>query len=143
YFLANADVTVTHVSSAGTETVWTEGSEYTLAGAGDEDGGLLTASTAPSSGTRLVIRREVAQTQEIKYPANDPFPSSSHEQALDKLTMIAQEQQEQIDRSLKRPVGDPTDAEMTLPTKADRASKVLAFDSSGLPVALSQLDKSA
>lgn len=143
YFLANADVTVTHVSSAGTETVWTEGSEYTLTGSGDENGGLLTASAAPSSGTRLVIRRKVAQTQEIKYPANDPFPSSSHEQALDKLTMIDQEQQEQIDRSLKRPVGDSTDVEMTLPAKADRASKVLAFDSGGLPVALSQLDKSA
>ena len=46
---------------------------------------------APPALTTVTISREVPITQEIDYVENDPFPAQSHEEGLDKLTMIAQQ----------------------------------------------------
>jgi len=46
---------------------------------------------APPNGTTVTIQRTVPITQEIDYVENDPFPAESHEDALDKLTMICQQ----------------------------------------------------
>ena len=55
-------------------------------------------------GERLTIYRESEIIQETQYPRTGPFPAASHEGALDYLTMQNQEQQDQIDRSLKVPI---------------------------------------
>ena len=63
--------------------------------------------------------------------ANDPFPAATHEDALDKLTFLAQEQQEELDRAIKiSRTNTMTSTEFTVGA-TDRANKVLAFDSSG------------
>lgn len=82
-------------------------SEYTISGAGNENGGTLVMNTTPVSGTRIVILRNVPITQLYAYEELDNFSAKSHEDALAKLTMIDQQQQEQIDRSVKLPVTDP------------------------------------
>jgi len=41
--------------------------------------------------------------QATDYVENDPFPADTHEQALDKLTMLAQQNEEQLDRTLSSP----------------------------------------
>lgn len=136
YFLANGDLEVTHVASTGAETTWVEGADYSLTGAGDEDGGTLTATTAPADGTRLVIRRDLEYLQPIIYPESDPFPAASHEQGLDRNTMFAQQLQGQIDRTIKRPIGDPTTIDMTLDPAVVRAGKGLGFDGNGKPISI-------
>jgi hypothetical protein len=55
--------------------------------------------TAPASGETLVIVRNVPNTQETDYIENDPFPASSHEDALDKLTMEVQRLDEKFGRT--------------------------------------------
>ena len=53
---------------------------------------------------------------------------------LDNQTIFIQQVAETAERGLKAPVTDPTDIAMTLPSKASRAGKTLAFDANGNPV---------
>jgi hypothetical protein len=129
-----ADLEVIVRSSTGTETTKTLTTHYTVSGAGSDGGGSVTFVTAPASGETVVIRRNLALTQGTDYVENDPFPADSHEDALDRLTMISQGIQEELTRSLRIPVTDPTSIDMTLPGSATRATKALGFDSVGDPV---------
>ena len=110
YFLANADLKVTLRSAAGVETVRTLGTDYSVTGAGVPSGGTVTMTVAPAAGTTLVVSRNAPLTQTVDYQPNDPFPANTHEQALDKLTMITQQIQEQVDRSAKLPITSAADA---------------------------------
>ena len=55
------------------------------------------------AGEKLTVYRVSQIIQNMDYPRAGAFPAASHEGALDYLTMQNQEQQEQIDRSLKIP----------------------------------------
>ena len=143
---ADADLQVFIRSSTGTETLKTLDTHYIVTGAGADSGGNVlfkfntgNASDAhfsssdfrPQSGETVVIKRVLTLTQGTDYVANDPFPAESHEDALDRLTFISQQQQEELDRSIKASVGNTiTGAEFTL-SATDRANKVFAFDASG------------
>jgi hypothetical protein len=128
---ADADLTVILRSAAGTETVQSLTTNYTVTNAGNANGGNVVFGTAPASGVTVVIRRNMAQTQSTDYTANDPFPAESHEDALDRLTFIAQQQQEEVDRSIKLSrTNSMTSTEFTVGA-TERANKILAFDSSG------------
>ena len=94
----------------------------------------LTASTGTVTiknitvveGEKLTVYRETPLIQDTKYPRTGAFPAASHEGALDYITMQNQEQQEQIDRSLKIPNSVETfDAQMPTPLPA-RALKINA-----------------
>jgi len=101
-FLENSHIKVIlTVDSTGVETVQAETTNYTLTGAGLDAGGTVTMLVAPPSGNTLTIKRDIPLTQGTDYVENDAFPAESHEEALDKLTMITQQQQEELDRSLK------------------------------------------
>ena len=128
---AAADLTVILRSATGTETVQDLTTHYSVTNVGVDTGGNVVFEAAPAAGVTVVIRRNVAQTQTTDYTANDPFPAESHEDALDRLTFIAQQQQEELDRSFKvSRTNTITSAEFT-EAAADRALKSLGFDSSG------------
>ena len=130
---ADSDLIVIIRSAAGTETVKTLTTHYTVAGAGDASGGSITFTTGniPASGETVVIIREVPQTQAIDYIANDPFPAESHEEGLDRTTMTTQQVQEELNRSIKLSrTNTMTSTEFTVGA-TDRANKILAFDSAG------------
>src|SRR5574343_979732 len=77
--------------------------DYTLAGAGVLTGGTATLLVAPLATDKIAITRNVPYTQQTHYVEGDPFPSQSHEAALDKLTMLAQQLDEESSRSVKAP----------------------------------------
>lgn len=132
YFLANADIRVVKQTiSTGVETELALTTDFTLTGAGESAGGELTLVSSLSSSYKLVIFRDPEVLQETAYPRNDPFPSESHEEALDRLTMITQRHKNQMSRAIKLSDGDVSGASMELPAKIDRASTVLGFDASG------------
>ena len=109
----------------------TETTHYTVSNVGVASGGNVTFGSAPASGVTVVIRRNSPLTQLTDYTPNDPFPADDHENALDKLTFIAQQQQEELDRSIKLSrTNTMTSTEFTT-SATDRASKILAFDTSG------------
>lgn len=130
---ADSDLIVIIRSAAGTETVKTLTTHYTVAGAGDASGGSITftSGNTPASGETVVIIREVPQTQAIDYIANDPFPAESHEEGLDRATMTTQQVQEELNRSIKLSrTNTMTSTEFTVGA-TERANKILAFDSAG------------
>ena len=127
-FLANGDLVVVSVSSTGVETTNILTTDYTLSGAGDDAGGSVTMLVAPAAGTRLVIYRDTDIVQETDYISGDPFPAETHERALDRLTMIAQEIGSDADRAIKVPVGDSDSLSTTLPAAANRLDKFIVFD---------------
>lgn len=131
YFLEDSHLQVIIRSSTGTETIKTLGTDYTVTGAGNPAGGAVVFGTAPASGQTVVIVRDVPLTQQTDYQANDPFPAESHEEALDKLTMLSQQLQDAVDRSIKLSTTNTmTSTEFTVGASA-RANKILAFDSAG------------
>jgi hypothetical protein len=118
-------------SSTGTETTKIKTTHYTVSGVGSSGGGNITFLTAPGATETVVLKRNTTKTQETDYVANDPFPANSHEEALDRVTMIAQEIQEELGRSIKlSKTNTMTSTEFTVGA-VDRANKILAFDSNG------------
>lgn len=110
-FLESSHIMVLQSADGGQTESVVPNSEYTISGVGVEAGGTCTFKTAPAVGTTIAIVRNVPITQLYAYRELDNFPAKSHENALAKLTMIDQQQQESIDRSLKIPVLSTTTPE--------------------------------
>ena len=143
---ADADLTVVVRSATGAETTQTLNTNYIVTNAGNSSGGNVlfkyntgTSSDAhysssnhrPANGTTVVIKRVLTKTQTTDYVENDSFPAESHESALDRLTFITQGMQEELDRALKLSVTNTMTSTEFTNSATDRASKILAFDSSG------------
>jgi hypothetical protein len=130
---ADSDIQVIIRSSTGTETTKTITTHYTVTGAGNSGGGsvIFTGGNIPVTGQTVLLRRNIPQTQAIDYIANDPFPAESHEEGLDRSTMAIQQLQEEVTRSIKlSKTNTMTSTEFTV-AAADRANKILAFDTNG------------
>lgn len=87
----------------GSEVTLAYPADYLVTGVGDPTSS-LTTTLAVLAGETLTIIRDVPKTQEADYVQNDDFPAETHENALDKLTMIVQQLDEELDRSLTLPV---------------------------------------
>jgi len=126
------DITVIlRTTATGTESVQSKTTHYSVTGVGSASGGNVVFGSAPSSAQTVVLLRQTAQTQATDYTPNDPFPAASHEDALDKLTLMTQDQQDELDRSIKLSrTNTMTSTEFTV-TATNRANKIFAFDSSG------------
>lgn len=77
---------------------------YTITGAGNPAGGVLTRTTGWAVGATIAIVRNVPITQLHQYTQYDNFPAESHEDALAKLTMICQQLDEICSRAMTVPV---------------------------------------
>jgi hypothetical protein len=133
-----ADLVVVLTSSAGTEATQTITTEYTVALNADQNnnpGGTVTMLTAPATGETLTIARELDALQETDIANGGGFYPEVLEDALDRLTMLSQQNSDILARSLRSSVAGGSVGD--LPTVADRASKYLAFDANGDPVATS------
>jgi hypothetical protein len=103
--------------------------DFTMTGLGDSVGGTVVLNTPLVVDAQVVLERIVPITQETDYVPFDAFPAETHENALDKLTMIGQQNSSAVVRSLRFPAGDT--AEVELPDVATRGSKYLFFDPNG------------
>jgi len=130
--LQDSDLQVIIRSSNGTETTKSLSTHYTVTGAGGNSGTVVfTSGNIPANGETVVIRRNVPQTQVIDYIANDPFPAETHEEGLDRGTLVAQQISEEADRSIKLSrTNTMASTEFTVGA-TDRANKILSFDSAG------------
>jgi len=103
---------------------------------------IVTGTNVPSTPTAsdqivIVGSRDIERTTDF-VTAGD-FPASSINEQLDSQIIMIQQVAEENRRGMRAPIYDPALIEdggvvdMTLPTKASRAGKVLAFDSNGNP----------
>jgi len=138
-YFAKADVVVTHRDTAGAETTWVLGTQYTLSDAGVSTGGTLTVVIAPTdytpaTGEKLVIELEPANTQDSSIPLGGPFPSTVVEEELDVAAQRDAKLQAKIDLGIHVPKSDTqTGSLLELPIDTDRASMAFHFDANGKP----------
>lgn len=135
---ADSEMQVIIRSSAGVETTKTLTTHYTVSGAGNDSGGTVTFTSGniPASGETVVLRRNLALTQGTDYVENDPFPAESHEDGLDRLTMITQGIQEELDRTFKVSKTTTINTPEFTQDATARASKALGFSSDGNTLAV-------
>ncbi|MEZ5665871.1 MAG: hypothetical protein R3F55_00215 [Alphaproteobacteria bacterium] len=126
-FLDATDLAVSAHAADGTATALSLATDYTVDG-GQGAPGTVHALAAPAAGVDWVIHRRTARSQETDYTANDPFPAESHERALDRLTMIAQELDEAMGRAATLPVSSPL-AALELPGPA--AGALIGWNGAG------------
>jgi len=130
---AQTELVVVIRDSDGEDTTLTITTDYTVAQSGDswDSGGNVTTVATWGAGNTIVIKRVVAETQETDYVENDAFAAETHENVVDKLTMIAQQIVEKLSRTVLLGEGTPK-ADLTLPEPV--AEKYLAWmaDLSGL-----------
>lgn len=143
-------VVIVRTDSTGAEVTKTLNTDYLVSNAGESDGGTVTfkfdtgnsgdsnydtTDRRPQSGETVLLKRVMTLTQNTDYTPNDSFPAAAHEEALDKLTFIQQQQQEEIDRTFK--FAETDTGTITIPTSTERASKYLGFDTNGDVIAVS------
>lgn len=86
---------------------------YTVTFDEGDQGGSIVYSIAPDEFSEIIISRHTSLTQDLTFPTGGPFPSKSHENALDKLTMLIQEMFSRgvMDRSKSITIELPVDGE--------------------------------
>ncbi|MBN8708997.1 MAG: hypothetical protein BGO12_19770 [Verrucomicrobia bacterium 61-8] len=113
YFFESGDLRVVVTDAAGNDAELEEGGGYSVAGAGNENGGSVwTVSIVPTT-SRVTIYREVSAVQTTVYEENGEFPAKTHERALDRQTMLNQQNARAFDRSLKVRESDGEKSAMT------------------------------
>lgn len=126
--------------STGDETVLVLNSGYTVTLNADQDtnpGGTVTLPDALPTGQSLVVGSAVPPTQNVSLTNLGGFYPAVVNTALDKLTILVQQLNESAERSIRFPVSDPGTTTPEIPAAGFRASKYLAFDASGNPIAAS------
>lgn len=122
YFFEAGDLRVVVTNAAGADAELTEESDYSVTGAGNENGGsVLTVSAVPVT-SRVTIYREVEAVQTTVYEENGEFPARTHERALDRQTMLNQQNARAFDRALKVRESDGEKGEL-----ATVANSVIGF----------------
>lgn len=141
-FNNDTDLVVLLVDDAtGSVSLLTLNSDYTVSGEGDEEGGLINIVVAPATGKRLKVTRVVDILQLTDLRNQGKFFAEIHEDALDLLTMIAQQHESGINSSLRVAESDPEPAR--IPAVAQRANKILSFDADGNPQVVAPVSDSS
>lgn len=128
YFLANGDLVVILTDADGLETTQTITTHYTVSGAGVSAGGTVTMVTAPATGETLTIYRDAAITQGVDLRENDALPAENLEEALDRLTMIAQRLDDQLNRAVLKSDGFVDTFDLTLPSDLATANATVVVN---------------
>lgn len=130
---ASSDLVVVYTDPNNVSTTLTESSDYTVTATGStlKNGGRVTTTTTYPSGGKITIMRQVPVTQEMDFTEGMPTLYETFEDGLDKLTMIAQQELEHINRCITIPATDAATITTEVPGASDRANTFLGFDSSG------------
>ena len=112
YVLSDSYVKVYLEDEDGNQTL-VNSSDYEITF--DENGGIVAFYDPPVDGNYIIITRDTPREQETPFATSSGFPAKTVEGRLDKLTAIAQESQDDINRSVKFPVGNNLSVELPLP----------------------------
>jgi tetrahydromethanopterin S-methyltransferase subunit B len=86
--------------------------------------------TTPDADDRITIVGARTIERATDFTTGGPLFAATLNDEFDSLTIFAQQNKEEADRSIKAPVTDPDTVDMTLPKNDDRKGKYLSFNSS-------------
>ena len=101
-------------------------SDYTVTRNPSGDGGTITFNTAPDSGVEVLIYHDTAATQETVIPYANKIPKGTLENAFDKLTLLAQQLDDEVSRCVKVAYNQNLTPETELTLTANKAIVVNA-----------------
>lgn len=116
------------------ETLLTLTTHYTVTINTDGTGSVTLVSAATESDNITIAGDKGIQRSTDFVTGGDLFANSLNDE-FDSQVIFIQQIDDKAERSLKAPITDPTDVNMTLPKKADRVNQYLAFDANGNPKA--------
>lgn len=122
----------TDVAVYKNSTLLTLTTDYSVTINADGTGSVTLVSAATASDQITLFGDRAIERSTDFVTGGDLFANSLNEE-LDSQTIFAQQIDEKADRAIKAPITDPTTVDMTLPSKADRAEKLLSFDTDGNP----------
>ena len=123
---AAAEITVIERTIAtGAEVTKVYSTDYTVTGGAGSTGTVI-ASIAPADTVEWFIRRSTTQTQTSNYVTNDPFPADTLEGDIDRLSMVQQEQQADLEKAFTFPATYTGGASTSVPEP--NANRVLAWN---------------
>lgn len=123
------DLVVTRVNLDDTTDTLVNGTDYTVNGAGNPNSSTwnIVTTATPATGIKIVITLNIPKTQINYLSSQTGYSPQVVEQSLDKLTLIALDLQQQVDRKIGVDVGsDVTPAALLASIEAAEASSVAA-----------------
>jgi hypothetical protein len=109
--------------ATGVLTLQTLGTHYTFGSGG------VTFNTAPPSGRRVILFRQVELLQPDIYKTNAPFPATVTEKRFDEIVKGLQQLNDVVqNRAIILPLGDAGFSSNTLPAVEARKGRVLYFN---------------
>ena len=147
----SSELLVTVVNLTGVETTLVLNTDYSVTGVANNSGGNIVLINASQSwlttgflttGFGLTVRRVRALTQTTDIRNQGDFYPETHEDVFDKQVMISQQQQDEIDRTLKLPETEVGSGTFVLPPLINRANQFLGFGPTGDPIAAASVSSS-
>lgn len=118
-----------------------QASGYTITGVGEDAGGTVTFTTAPTDQAEVTLLLEVPDEQPSALPLGGRLPSTTIEQELDRRTLISRQAERKIIRSLRYPDTEQGAPTAVLPVKATRLGKLWKWgDTDGEPSVIELVD---
>jgi len=109
----------------------TNGVDYTVFGAGDDNGGNVVLTSGADAGDIITLYRDMPYDRAQDYQNNGPFLASEVNDDFDRLWLASEQTERGFTQAVRKPITDNDSANMELPDVATRAGKVLAFDIDG------------
>lgn len=108
--------------------------DYTVSGAGDDNGGNVTLTVGATAGEIVTIYRDIPIERTSDIQQNGPLRSAAINDEFDRLTLVDQQLELATTRAIRVNVNDEADfADLELPSVTSRANKYLVFDANGIP----------
>ncbi|WP_137179451.1 phage tail fiber protein [Roseomonas sp. AR75] len=103
---------------------------YSVAGAGQSEGGTAALVEPPAPGESVTLRRRVRVERNTDFQDNGLLRARTLNDELDRLIAVLQEQRDEIGSAIRQ---DPSEigGQLTLPLRPSRANRLLGFDSNG------------
>jgi len=118
-------------------TILAEGTNYTVSGVGNNNGGNITFTSGATAGDTITLYRDMAYERTTDYQTSGDFLAAEVNADFDRLWLAVQQNEQGTDRAIVKPITDASSIDMTLPSAADRANSYLTFDATGAPNAVS------
>jgi hypothetical protein len=130
-----SDLLVVRTDLSGVETALTLTTDYTVSLNANQDsnpGGTITAVSAPASGFLLTMTSNVPELQPVVLTNNGGFYPSVINDALDRLTIFAQQISEQVSRSVKVGISSSTNPDSLIASVISSAASAASSAASAL-----------
>ncbi|WP_029009194.1 glycosyl hydrolase family 28-related protein [Azospirillum halopraeferens] len=115
---------------------------FTVTGAGVTAGGTVAFAAPPPAGTPVTLRRRIPIERMTDFLESGPLPATALNREFDVLTAALQQVAADQERMLRYADTD-LPAGAVLPDRANRAGRLLAFDTAGNPTARAPVDEEA